>query len=105
MIQWDFTKRIGQAIITDKLGRKHEYNIYQGNAYMIMLWENEEKYELVTFWADEQHAKNCLGLSNKYKESIYTWEDIYFYLDGNYEHSYKLAQLLRKAKIHHTIDF
>jgi len=105
MLRWDFTKRIGYCDVEDLKGKKSRFNLYEGNAFMIMLWENDEKYELITFWADEQHAKNCLGLSKGYDNVYTTWKEMTFWLDGNYEVVYKIAKILKKANIHFTIDF
>lgn len=106
MLNWDWTMRMGTCEVVDIKDKKHTYNIYQGNALMIMVWENETQYDVVTFWTDEKHAKNCLGLTKENKESIYfQWKEMNFWLDGNYENSYKIAKLLKQANIHFTLEF
>lgn len=72
-IQWHWTDKIGEAVVQQTWnGETKEYtkNIYDGNCFMIFLNEWEEdgvnKYSLFTFFADEKHAKRCLGLEKDY---------------------------------------
>jgi len=105
MLTWDFKKPIGRVDVTQK-GNKATYNLYQGNAFMIMLWEDSKQYQLITFWADEKHAKNCLGLTKGY-DNIYDgiYDEMTFHLDGNYDICYKIAALLKRARIRHTLTY
>ena len=74
-LQWKWDAKIGQALI--KQGDKeYEVNLYQGNAFLIFIYEwaevaesgeKKDKYLIWSFFADEYHAKNCLGLN---KESL-----------------------------------
>ena len=104
MLKWDFTKRIGYCEFKYNGERQH-WGIYQGNAFAIMCWENDTQYQVMTFWADEQHAKNCLGLAKGYDNIYADYEGLYFWLDGNYDVSYKIVKLLRKAKINFTLEY
>lgn len=45
-------------------------SLYQGNAELIFIYETEDNYSMVSFWADRDHMKNCLGL-NKGTDNIY----------------------------------
>lgn len=72
-IQWQWDDKIGEAVIQQTIGDKtKEYtkSIYDGNCFMILLseWEENGKhmYSLYTFFADEKHAKICLGLTKGY---------------------------------------
>ena len=74
-IQWDFKKKIGTWTVLDKDNEQRKYNLYKGNAFMIMLYEYKEKgedlYNLVTFWVDKYHMKNCLGAGDPMYDFIY----------------------------------
>ena len=64
---WDWNKKIGEAEIA-RGEERFTVNLYQGNAFLIMLYEytdndGKEKYSMYSFFADEYHAKNCFGLS------------------------------------------
>ena len=57
------------------------------------MWETDEQYQLVGFWADKEHMKNCL------KDSIYADErrKYVLYVD-KFDEKYKqkiLADLLK----------
>lgn len=57
-LRWDFkTDFIGTA--TD--GRDYTFNLYDGNALVIMVYETEKQYNLMWFAADEEHLKNMLA--------------------------------------------
>lgn len=69
-IQWNWNEKCGEAIIRQTInGESKEYTktLYEGNAFLIFLSEwNEDgvdKYSLYSFFADERHAKVCLGLT------------------------------------------
>ncbi len=81
-LQWDWNEKCGEATLieTQKDGTEQEYkiNLYKGNAFMIAIFEyvgedGTEKYQLWSFWADKEHAKNCLGLNKKqgYDSNMY----------------------------------
>lgn len=98
-LRWDFKKdRIGTAIIEDGT----ELRLYNGNAFIIALyeWEKEGKelYQLMWFFADEEHAKNCMGLSKDYEGC---WKDFQIKkieLDVTKKETEKFLKLLCKAK-------
>ena len=62
-LRWDFNHKGG----TIKQERGGIHNWYEGNGLMIALneWKEGESelYSMYFFFADKDHAKNCLGLS------------------------------------------
>ena len=65
-LRWQWDNKCGEAVFTD--GEKETtVNIYEGHAFMIFLkeWKEGEDnmYSMYSFFADEDHAKNCLGLT------------------------------------------
>lgn len=69
-LQWNFNRRCGT--ITEKSGdNSRTFNWYEGNAFMIMLDEDEKEYNLHNFFSDETHAKKMLGLVKGYS-NVYT---------------------------------
>lgn len=77
-LHWDFKEKVGEAYFIADYGNgweEYKVNIYNGNALMILVYEYEEdgvqKYSLNSFFADEQHLKNCLGLAKGYEGNIF----------------------------------
>ena len=72
MLQWNFDQKIGEVEIFN-YDRVITCNLYQGNAFLIMLYEYKEDgkdmYALHNFFADETHAKRCFGIDKRYKDS------------------------------------
>ena len=70
-LRWDWKAKAGEVEFSD--GEKN--NWYEGNGLIIALneWkENDEDYwSMAWFFADKDHAKNCLGLS-KGHENIFS---------------------------------
>lgn len=69
-LNWRWEEKCGEAIV------RHEFDgevkeltktLYEGNAFLIFLseWKEDDKnmYSLYSFFADEKHAKTCLGLT------------------------------------------
>ena len=109
-LTWDWNKRIGTIELTDQANpeEKHELRLYQGNALLIVLEENDEKktFFLHRFFADEVHAKRCLGLAKGYDECFaFPGYDMVVNLDGNYDVCTKLAKLFKQAGIHFNLRF
>ena len=72
-LTWDWDDKFAEATYRlDLDGEAHEYtvNCYEGNAWMIELWENKDEYTLRTFWCDEEHMMRCLGLRKGYDCAI-----------------------------------
>lgn len=71
-LTWQWKDKIGEAVIRQTFdGETKEFTktLYEGNAFLIFLNEWEEDgsnmYSMYTFFADERHAKTCLGLDKK----------------------------------------
>ena len=74
-LHWLWKNKCGEAIIRRTIEDKSEewtVSLYQGNAFLIFInqFKDEETgkdmYSLYTFFADEVHAKRCLGLDKDY---------------------------------------
>lgn len=71
-LQWDFNKKVGDAYFIQKFKNengewetdKYTVSLYEGNAYMIFIYENDEDqtYSLHSFFCDKEHAEILLGL-------------------------------------------
>lgn len=76
-IHWDWKDKIGTATLVQtwpKEGEKeYTLHLYQGNAFLIMLneWDEDGQtmWSMFNFFADKDHAKNCLGLNKKDPDS------------------------------------
>lgn len=73
-VQWQWSDKCGELIIEQTFdGETKEYTktLYEGNCFLIILneWDEGEShmYSLYTFFADEKHAKRCLGLEKGYE--------------------------------------
>ena len=73
-LNWRWNEKIGEAIIEQHIGEEKRLftkSLYEGNAFLIFLneWEEDGKnmYSLYSFFADESHAKNCLGITKGYE--------------------------------------
>ena len=85
---WDFNYKCGTiTFLNGRTAKEETYNIYQGNAFLIVLDEDEKTYNLITFFADSKHCRNCLGLSKGFSNIFETnpvtkitiYHDIYGY--------------------------
>ena len=71
-LRWDFNKKVGEANFIRKFKNENEewvtgkytVSLYEGNAYMIFIYENDEDktYSLYSFFVDKKHAEILLGL-------------------------------------------
>ena len=70
-LYWDWDKKIGTIDIFN-YDEVRTYQLYQGNAFLIMLYEFEEdgreKYTMHSFFVDKDHAKRMLGLTKDAEE-------------------------------------
>jgi len=104
MLCWSFKDKIGEATILQGEDEQ-KLSLYQGNAFLIFLKEfkdeeGNDKHSLWTFFADEQHAKNCLGLSKEGYESIFDSQNMLTKISINkakYSYTKKLVDLLVRA--------
>lgn len=100
-LNWQWSDKMGEVTYKDGSTKS---NLYRGNCFMIAVneWvskEGVEQYSLAWFFADEAHAKNCLGLTKGYEDnSPDDWGWLSFKLDTSYKETGKFLQLLAKAK-------
>ena len=71
-LTWKWDSKMGEAIIHDESQDKDFVkNLYEGNAFLIIMSEwtegDQDLYSVYSFFADESHAKNCLGLTKNFK--------------------------------------
>lgn len=95
-LKWDWDKKIGTVDIFN-YDEVRTYQLYQGNAFLIMLWEYEEDgkelWNMHNFFLDKEHAKNCFGLTKDYPDNIF-----------NTKH-YQIRKIrINKAKYKYTKD-
>lgn len=103
-LNWRWNEKIGTATIFN-YDKEVEYNLYQGNAFLIMLYEYKEgdkdMYTLHNFFVDKEHAKNCFGLSKDYTENIFNTENYQLRKirinKGKYKYTRDLVNMLIKA--------
>ena len=84
-VVWSWDEKCGDATFVSKRpGSEKEYvtktNLYTGNACLIFLneWTDDDgndMYSMYSFWVDEPHMKNTLGLNPKRGEDNYNYFD------------------------------
>ena len=97
-LNWNFNNRAGVIVLPSG----QMLTLYQGNAYLIMLNETPDEYTLVSFWADAEHMRNCLGLtkgfSNCYVTPLDDWTGARWILyKDNCKNASKIAEALVRA--------
>ena len=74
MLNWNWDKKVGTITIFN-YDKEVKYSLYQGNAFLIMLYEYEEDgkelWTMHNFFVDKEHAKNCFGLTKGYDDNIF----------------------------------
>lgn len=84
---WDFTRKCGTiTFLNNRTAKEEKYSFYQGNAFLIVL-DEDEKVIILLLFADSKHCKNCLGLSKGFSNifentpitKITIYHDIYGY--------------------------
>ena len=98
-LNWNWKDKCGEVTYfenyPDSEPRTYTVNLYEGNAYLIFIYEYEENgegmYTLNNFWCDKTHMNRCLGIDKKYKST---------YGKNMYENPYsRLTKIrLNKAK-------
>ena len=76
-IHWKWDEMCGEATfrreIKDGEPKDIKVNLYEGNAFLIFIYEwkegESEKYNLQGFFVDKDHMKRCLGIDKKDKET------------------------------------
>ena len=106
-LYWDFKEKVGEVtVIEPRTNEEYTVNLFQGNAFLIFVnqykADGKDMYSLYSFFADEDHAKNCLGLKKGF-------DNIFLDNDGQsvirkfrinkskYRYSLKLISMLTKA--------
>lgn len=82
-LRWDWSDKVGtlEAVVDVRDGdgwtqKEHTFNLYQGNALLIAIDEftedGKDMYNLYTFFCDEIHLKNMIGMNKKqgYTENV-----------------------------------
>ena len=68
-LTWEWKEKCGEITLEQKNEsgdwRQFPLSLYKGNAFLIMLAENDadNTYQVFGFFADKEHAKACLGLT------------------------------------------
>ena len=115
-LQWKWEDKIGELEYeftdedTNEWKKGDNVSLYEGNALLIALQEDETESKLYTFWGDELHAKNMLGLNkrqrftkNEYETDSYKVTKIR--LNKNCRNFDKIISLLIKGFKNLTIEF
>ena len=108
-LYWEWKDKCGEAIFESTEGQVYTMSLYKGNAFLIFINEYKEKdskgvehnmYNLHSFFADEAHAKNCLGLTkghdNIFVDGFTTLTKIRIN-KAKYPYTNKLVSMLVKA--------
>lgn len=63
-IEWKWSAKCGEATFRREDGYTYNVNLYVGNCFLIMVYEykddGREKYNLSSFFVDEEHMERCL---------------------------------------------
>lgn len=62
-LTWSWNAKIGEFKATRRTNEEWKGTLYRGNALLIFLMEDGKQYNLYSFFGDEEHAKNCLGIT------------------------------------------
>ena len=72
-LKWLWSEKCGEIEVVqmhpEEEDRKFTLSLYKGNAYLIMTHEykdektGDDMYSMYGFFADKDHAKNCLGIA------------------------------------------
>lgn len=115
-VTWEWSDKIGTVTVKDTIdGKQFTNNLYRGNCLMIEVNEftddrGKERYQMMSFWCDKDHAKRMLGLtkrgiagdtSNNMDDGIYRYKE--FRLNKNRRESIEIAKLLMSAVWKHGI--
>lgn len=115
-LYWEWKDKCGEATFINREGKEYTVNLYKGNAFLIFINEYKETdkdgevhnmYSLHSFFADEVHAKNCLGLTKGYTNMFNDNCDRLVKLRLNkdkYPYTKKLIAMLVKAFDELTIE-
>ena len=109
-LNWYWDDKVGEAEVFN-YDKVVTYNLYQGNAFLIFIYEYKDEdgkdmYSLASFFADEAHAKRCLGLAKDCDNIFNTTYSKLLKVRINKKYSYtkKLVDMLIKAFDNITIE-
>ena len=109
-LNWYWDDKVGEAEVFN-YDKVVTYNLYQGNAFLIFIYEYKDEdgkdmYSLASFFADETHAKRCLGLAKDCDNIFNTTYSKLLKVRINKKYSYtkKLVDMLIKAFDNITIE-
>lgn len=71
MIRWSWEEKVGEVTAINHDGKEYKLSLYQGNAYMVFIYEKDDYYHVHCFWVDEEHMKNMLGITKGHKENCH----------------------------------
>ena len=94
MLLCNFKKQIGTITFIEN-GNFVTYPCYDSNALLCWVERGEDVDMLHGFFADEEHMKNCLGLTNGY-DNLYT-NVIELYINKQYNPWAKIVNAFLKA--------
>ena len=116
-LRWAWSDKVGTMTLVQKHegedDREFSISLYDGNCFLIMLneWaeDGEHMYSMYNFFADKEHAKNCLGLNKRdgYTSNILNtpYNTVTkFRLSKNYRYLKDLVPMLVKAFDNITIE-
>ena len=116
-LHWNWSDKVGEMTYRlNRIGTEGKVSLYEGNAFLIMLFEYKDEYSgadmynLYSFWADEEHMKNMLGLNPKkgYGKNEYVSEDqsviAFRFNKAKCRHLNKIVPALVKAFDNITIE-
>lgn len=95
-LNWTWTEKVGTMIVQCTNGKGEaiieKWTLYNGNALLIMLHEfqenNEDMWEMRSFFVDKPHMNNMLGLTKGYSN----------FLNSDYTNLLKLTLYRDKCK-------
>ena len=96
MLTVDYNKYYGYITFDYVDGVSTLVNIYESNALLAMIYEQDDKKHLYSFFADDAHAKNCLGLTGQ--DNIFGKDTkVYMVISKEYKHYKKIVQWFLQA--------
>ena len=115
-LHWQWAGKCGEITVRCDISGQESaagaVSLYTGNAFLIMLSENDEDntYSLYGFFDDKQHMRNCLGLNKRdgYTENLYNrptqrWTKIRIN-KRKYNHTKELVSAIAEAFDNITIE-
>lgn len=71
-LNWNWNEKCGEINVHRNFrGEEFDFsvNLYKGNAFLIMLSETENNFEMYGFFSDDVHMKRCFGIDKKWKNT------------------------------------